>query len=136
MSIRLPHRLITLGRAAAHSLRRRLLAATRPAVTPLAVGTIANLARSKPALVAENAFLRHQLAILRRSVARPRCSPTDRALLMLLARACLVDYLTTVIVLAAADLSANVLLVAGHGEAGLGFVRHALAASARGGRRY
>jgi len=85
MPIRLPHRLLALGRATAHSLRRRLLAATRPAVTPLAVGTIADLARSKPALVAENAFLRHQLAILRRSVARPRCSPTDRALLMLLA---------------------------------------------------
>ncbi len=85
MPIRLLHRLITLGRAAAHSLRRRLHAATRPAVTPLAVGTIADLARSKSALVAENAFLRHQLAILHRSVARPRCSPTDRALLVLLA---------------------------------------------------
>jgi len=85
MPIRLLHRLITLGRAAAHRLRRRLLAATRPAVTPLAVGTIADLARSKPALVAENAFLRHQLAILHRSVARPRCRPPDRALLVLLA---------------------------------------------------
>jgi transposase InsO family protein len=35
--------------------------------------------------VAENAFLRHQLGILRRSVKRPRCTPTDRALLVLLA---------------------------------------------------
>ncbi len=78
---RLLHRLIRLGRAAAQSLRRRLLAATRPAVAPLAAGTLADLARSKPALVAENALLRHQLAILHRSVKRPRCTPADRALL-------------------------------------------------------
>ncbi|MDP9372010.1 MAG: integrase core domain-containing protein [Chloroflexota bacterium] len=82
---RLLHRLITLGRAAAQSLRRRLLAATRPAVAPLAAGTLADLTRSKPALVAENAFLRHQLAILHRSIKRPRCTPADRALLVLLA---------------------------------------------------
>ena len=41
--------------------------------------------RSRPALVAENALLRQQLLILRRSVKRPRCTPTDRALLVLLA---------------------------------------------------
>jgi len=35
--------------------------------------------------VAENALLRHQLAILRRSARRPRCTPVDRALLVLLA---------------------------------------------------
>ena len=82
---RLLHRLIALGRAAGHGFRRRLLAATRPTVAPVAVGTLADLARSKPALVAENAFLRHQLAILHRSVKRPRCSAADRALLVLLA---------------------------------------------------
>ncbi len=85
MPVRLLHRLITLGRAAAQGLRRQLLAATRPVVAPLAVGTLADLARSKPALVAENALLRHQLAILRRSVRRPRCTARDRALLVLLA---------------------------------------------------
>jgi len=52
---------------------------------PLAVGALADLARSKPALAAENALLRHQLAILRRSVKRPRCTRADRALLVLLA---------------------------------------------------
>jgi hypothetical protein len=85
MPVRLLHRLLTLGHAAAHGLRRRLLAATRPAVAPVAVGALADLARSKQALVAENAFLRHQLVILRRSVTRPRCTPTDHALLVLLA---------------------------------------------------
>lgn len=85
MSIRPLHCLFTFGRAVAQGLRRRLLAATRPMAAPLAVGALADLARSKPALVAENAFLRHQLAILRRSVARPRCARADRALLVVLA---------------------------------------------------
>jgi hypothetical protein len=84
MPVRLLHRLITLGRAAAHGLRRRL-AATRPAVAPVVVGTLADLARSKPALVAENAFLRHQPAILHRGRVTPRCRMADRALLVLLA---------------------------------------------------
>jgi len=79
------HRLITRGRAAAQGLRRRLFAATRPPTAPLVVGTLADLARSKPALVAEHALLRHQLAILRRSVKRPRCTPADRAFLVFLA---------------------------------------------------
>jgi putative transposase len=79
MPIRLAHRLITLGRAAAHGLQRRLLAAARPPAD-----TLADLARSKPALVAENALLRHQLAILRRSVKRPRCIRADRTLPVLL----------------------------------------------------
>lgn len=85
MPVRLLHRLITIGHAAAQGLCRWLLATTCPAVTPLAVGTLADLVRSRPALVAENALLRHQLAILRRSVRRPRCTPGDRALLVLLA---------------------------------------------------
>ena len=85
MPIRLLHRLIAVGRAAAQGLRRGLLAATHPAVAPLGVGPLADPARSKPALVAENAFLRHQLALLHRRVKRPRCRPADRALLVLLA---------------------------------------------------
>jgi putative transposase len=85
MLSRLLRRLITLGRAAAHSLRRRLLAATRPVAAPLVAGTLVDLARSKPALVAENVLLRHQLAILQRSAKRPRCTPRDRALLVLVA---------------------------------------------------
>lgn len=40
MPIRLLHRLTTLDRAAARSLRRRLIAATRLAVAPVAVGTL------------------------------------------------------------------------------------------------
>ncbi len=51
----------------------------------MAVGALADLVRSRPALVAGNALLRHQLAILRRGTRRPRCTPANRALLVLLA---------------------------------------------------
>ena len=78
------HRLLTAGRAAALALRRRLAATTRPAAAPFLTGTVADLVRSTPELVAENALLRQQLIILRRQVKRPRCTPADRALLVLL----------------------------------------------------
>ncbi len=74
-----------LGRSLARALRQRLLATTKPAGPGVATGALADLARSRPALIAENAFLRQQLLILRRSVKRPRCTPADRALLVLLA---------------------------------------------------
>jgi putative transposase len=74
-----------LGRSLARALRHRLRAATKPAEYGVEVGACADLVRGRPALVAENAFLRQQLLVLRRSVKRPRCTPTDRALLVLLA---------------------------------------------------
>ncbi len=76
------------GHAAAHALYRRLLVATRPSATPLVAGTLADLARSKPTLIAENALLRQQLVVLQRSVKRPRRTPADRTLLVLLASRC------------------------------------------------
>jgi hypothetical protein len=45
----------------------------------------ADLVRSKPDLLIENALLRHQLVVLRRNVKRPVLTPTDRTLLVLLA---------------------------------------------------
>ncbi len=85
MGTRLLHRLLAAGRAAARALRRRLRAATRPAAAALLTGTVADLARTKLELIAENAFLRQQLIVLRRQARRPRCTPADRALLVLLA---------------------------------------------------
>ena len=85
MNTRLLHRLLAAGRAHVQALRRRLLAATRPAAAPLVTGTVADLARTKPELLAENALLRQQLIILQRRVKRPRCTPVDRAVLVLLA---------------------------------------------------
>jgi len=60
-------------------------AEAKPAAPALIAGAVVDLVRSKPELVAENALLRQQLLVLRRSVKRPRCTPADRALLVLLA---------------------------------------------------
>jgi transposase InsO family protein len=46
---------------------------------------LADLTRSKPELLAENAFLRHQLLVAARRVRRPRLRPSDRVLLVTLA---------------------------------------------------
>jgi len=85
MLARLLHRVTATGRAVVQALRRRLVAATQPAAPTVVAGALMDLVRSKPELIAENALLRQQLLVLRRSVKRPRCIPTDRALLVLLA---------------------------------------------------
>jgi putative transposase len=85
MATHLLQRLLAAGRVVAQALRRRLLVATRPAAAPLLTGAVADLARTKPELLAENALLRQQLLILRPHAKRPRCTPADRALLVLLA---------------------------------------------------
>ncbi len=64
-----------IARRLAQALGRRLAAVTTPAPSPLVGGTLADLVRSKPALIAENALLRQQIIILRRSVKRPCCTP-------------------------------------------------------------
>ena len=45
---------------------------TKPIAHGPALSTVADLARSKPQLVAENLLLRQQLIVLNRSVKRPR----------------------------------------------------------------
>jgi putative transposase len=55
--------------------------------TPLMLGTVTDLFRSKSQLVAEKALLRQQLNILRRQVKRPACTRADRMVLVLLTRA-------------------------------------------------
>src|SRR5713101_275619 len=67
------------------SLHHRFILWTKPDTTSLIPGMLIDLARSKSELVAENAFLRQQLIILRRLVKRPACTKTDRMLLVLLA---------------------------------------------------
>ncbi len=60
---------------------------TTPLTSSLPLGTLADLTRSKPELMAENALLRQQLIMLKRQVKRPACTKTDRILLVLLASA-------------------------------------------------
>ena len=59
---------------------------TKPATAILAVGAVQDLSRSKSDLVVENAILRQQLIVLKRSVKRPKFTTGDRTRLTLLAR--------------------------------------------------
>ena len=54
--------------------RRWLIAATRPTALTTA-GTLLDLTRSKRALVADNALLRHQLVVLARTAGRQGSPP-------------------------------------------------------------
>jgi transposase InsO family protein len=56
----------------------------RPVVGTHAAGTGGDLLRTREQLLAENALLRQQLPVLRRSIARPAVTQMDRALLVLL----------------------------------------------------
>ena len=58
---------------------------TKPVSETLVTGTVSDLLKSKPALVAENAFLRQQLVVLKRQVKQPKLTDIDRGLLVLLA---------------------------------------------------
>jgi putative transposase len=69
-----------------HVLSSRLTHWTKPLGTSLPLATLADLGKSKPQLIAENALLRQQLIVLRRQVKRPTFTRTDRILLVLLAR--------------------------------------------------
>src|ERR671916_3489771 len=58
---------------------------TRPRPVALAAGLAADLTRSRRDLLLENALLRQQVLVLRRTVKRPALTPLDRGLLVLLA---------------------------------------------------
>ena len=71
--LRRPAKIVAMGCSLSFLLVRRLLDLLRPGPSPDQKDV-------------EIAVLRHQLAVLRRQVARPRYSPTDRAVLATLAR--------------------------------------------------
>ncbi len=58
---------------------------TKPRSHSSVLGTIGDLARSKPQVIAENVLLRQQLIVLQRSVKRPHFTPMERVLFVLLA---------------------------------------------------
>lgn len=75
-----------LADTAIRALGRRVAHWTKPAAsTSLVPGTVADLVRSRSELVAENALPRQQLIVLARAATRPRLTPADRPLLVLLA---------------------------------------------------
>jgi putative transposase len=69
----------------AHYLNKRYKRWTRPDTESLVVGTLVDATRSKRDLIAENAFLRQQLIVLKRQMPRPSLTPQERGLLVLLA---------------------------------------------------
>ena len=85
MVVKLVKRIRQMVSSSVQALQARLRSWTKSFSTTLTFGSIHDLARSKPQLVIENALLRQQLIVLTRSVKRPRLTPTDRALLVLLA---------------------------------------------------
>ncbi len=58
---------------------------TTPNAHSPVLSTVTDLARSTPHLIAANLLLHQQLIVLNRSVKRPRFTPTDRGLFVLLA---------------------------------------------------
>jgi putative transposase len=83
---RLLDRVRCLARSGIDAVRRQLLRQIRPATAgSLVIGAAADLLRSRSELVAENTLLRQQLIVLARAAKRPRLSPPDRPLLVLLA---------------------------------------------------
>src|ERR671932_621224 len=69
----------------ADALRARVSRWTRPGPVALAAGLAADLTRSRGDLLLENALLRQQVLVLHRAARRPRLTPLDRGLLVLLA---------------------------------------------------
>ena len=65
---------------------RHLLALLKPATIKPVGGALGDLVRTRAELVAEHAFLRQQLIVLRRQVKRPVLTPAARCRLVLLAR--------------------------------------------------
>lgn len=72
----------------ARGIRDALKGLLKPSssLSALAVDAARDLVRSRTDLVAENALLRQQLIVLRRSVAHPKIEDSDRAIMLLLAR--------------------------------------------------
>jgi len=66
--------------ASLSAVGQRLLALLKPATGTPVGGALGDLARTKAALLTENALLRQQLVVLRRQVARPALTPADRLL--------------------------------------------------------
>jgi hypothetical protein len=76
---------VAMAQPLVKKLEARVKAWTKPATDSLIGGTAADLLKSKSELVAENAFLRQQVIVLKRQVARPQLTAKDRGLLVLLA---------------------------------------------------
>ena len=78
--------LINACKSFVNLVKNHLKKITRPATASLAIGALSDLPRSRTDLLAENAMLRQQLIVLKRSVKRPKFTTGDRVRLSFLAR--------------------------------------------------
>jgi putative transposase len=67
------------------TVERRFKAWTAPSSDSMVGGVVADLVKSKQQVILENAFLRQQVIVLKRQIARPALTAKDRSLLVLLA---------------------------------------------------
>ena len=59
-------------------LKQKISAWTKPNTAIVAISALADVARTKSELIAENVLLRQQLIVLQRSVKRPKMTASDR----------------------------------------------------------
>jgi len=76
------HQLFVRGIA---PIERHFKRCLQPSIVHPTLGAVMDVTRSQSELIAENAFLRQQLVILRRQTKRPTLTPLDRGLLVLFA---------------------------------------------------
>jgi transposase InsO family protein len=86
MFANLMNRVTQAIRSSVQTLRNEISPRTKPQHPSLVLGSLSDVIRTRPQLIAENALLRQQLIVLNPSVKRPHLTDTDRSLLGLLAR--------------------------------------------------
>ncbi len=75
----------TFLKSTAQKIQASFVRWTTPLKAVPMVNNLPDFGRSKPALIAENAFLRQQLLVLNRQVTKPQFTPLDRIILVFLA---------------------------------------------------
>ena len=79
------HQLEEIVRSVVNQVEAWVKTCTKPTFESLIGGMAAELLKSKSDLIAENAFLRQQLIVMKRKVTHPKLTSTDRGLLVMLA---------------------------------------------------
>src|SRR5260370_40765500 len=74
-----------IAQSVLNALDRRARPWTEPASDSMVGGVAVDLVKSKRQVILENAFLRQQVIVLKRQIARPRLTTQDRSVLVLLA---------------------------------------------------
>ncbi|MHB8629545.1 MAG: hypothetical protein ACYDBJ_23875 [Aggregatilineales bacterium] len=79
------HQVVQVVKSVVNQVEAWVKSFTKPTAESLIGGAAADLIKSKSELVAEDAFLRQQLVVMKRKVTQPKLTATDRGLLVALA---------------------------------------------------